>query len=114
KQQIAATEKELAIRETFIDATLQSQENERKRFAQDLHDGMGQLISSLRLMVSRLDKNATIEERLSIAERSESILNNMHTEIRSIAFNLMPQTLIQHGLVPALQEMALRLNDTGK
>lgn len=114
KQQIAATEKELAIRETFIDATIQSQENERKRFAQDLHDGMGQLISSLRLMVSQLDKNITIEEKLSIAERSESILNNMHTEIRSIAFNLMPQTLIQHGLVPALQEMALRLNETGK
>lgn len=114
KQQLAEHEKELAIRETFIDATIQSQENERKRFAQDLHDGMGQLISSLRLMVNQLDKTSSTTEKLSIAERSEDILNNMHTEIRSIAFNLMPQTLIQHGLVPALQEMALRLNQTGK
>lgn len=114
KQQLADHEKELAIRETFIDATIQSQENERKRFAQDLHDGMGQLISSLRLMVSQLDKTHSTAEKLSIAERSEDILNSMHTEIRSIAFNLMPQTLIQHGLVPALQEMALRLNQTGK
>jgi signal transduction histidine kinase len=72
------------------------------------------LISSLRLMVSQVNKNSTTEERLSIAERSENILNDMHQEIRSIAFNLMPQTLIQHGLVPALKEMAIRINDTGK
>ncbi|HET9053212.1 MAG TPA: sensor histidine kinase, partial [Cyclobacteriaceae bacterium] len=114
KQQLAENEKQLAVREAFIDATIRSQENERKRFAQDLHDGMGQLISSLRLMVNQLDKNTSIEEKLSLAERSETILNDMHTEIRSIAFNLMPQTLIQHGLLPALQEMALRLNQTGK
>lgn len=114
KQQLAENEKQLAVREAFIDATLRSQENERKRFAQDLHDGMGQLISALRLMINQLDKNTSVEEKLSIAERSETILNDMHTEIRSIAFNLMPQTLIQHGLLPALQEMALRLNQSGK
>lgn len=114
KQELAENEKKLAVREAFIDATIRSQENERKRFAQDLHDGMGQLISSLRLMVSQLDKNTSVEEKLSIAERSDTILNDMHTEIRSIAFNLMPQTLIQHGLLPALQEMALRVNQTGK
>lgn len=114
KQQLSENEKQLAVREAFIDATIRSQENERKRFAQDLHDGMGQLISSLRLMVNQLDKNTSVEDRLSIAERSETLLNDMHTEIRSIAFNLMPQTLIQHGLLPALQEMAIRLNQTGK
>lgn len=114
KQQLAEHSKQLAVREAFIDATIRSQENERKRFAQDLHDGMGQLISSLRLMVNQLDKKTPVEEKLSIAERSETILNDMHTEIRSIAFNLMPQTLIQHGLLPALQEMALRINHTGK
>ena len=114
KQQLVENEKQLAVREAFIDATIRSQENERKRFAQDLHDGMGQLISSLRLMVNQLDKNTSVEEKLSIAERSETILNDMHTEIRSIAFNLMPQTLIQHGLLPALQEMALRVNQTGR
>jgi signal transduction histidine kinase len=114
KQQLAENEKRIAVREAFIDATIRSQENERKRFAQDLHDGMGQLISSLRLMVNQLDKNTSVEEKLSIAGRSETILNNMHTEIRSIAFNLMPQTLIQNGLLPALQEMAVRINQTGK
>lgn len=114
KQQLAEHSKQLAVREASFDATIRSQENERKRFAQDLHDGMGQLISSLRLMINQLDKNTPVEQKLVIAERSEKILNDMHTEIRSIAFNLMPQTLIQHGLVPALQEMVIRINQTGK
>lgn len=114
KQQLAENSKQLAVREAFIDATIRSQENERKRFAQDLHDGMGQLITSLRLMVNKLDKNTSVEEKLSIAEQSDTLLNDMHTEIRSIAFNLMPQTLIQHGLLPALREMVIRLNQTGK
>lgn len=114
KQLMADQERELAVREAFVDATIRSQENERKRFARDLHDGMGQLISSLRLMVSQLDRSAPLERKLDIAERSENILNEMHAEIRSIAFNLMPQTLIQQGLVPALREMALRLTQTGR
>jgi signal transduction histidine kinase len=35
----------------------------------------------------------------------------MHKEVRAVAFNLMPQTLIQSGLVPALREMALRIEE---
>lgn len=114
KQELIRRENEISVREAFIDATIRSQENERKRFARDLHDGMGQLISSLRLMLSQVNKNTPMEERVSVVSRSENILNDMHTEIRSIAFNLMPQTLIQQGLVPALKEMAVRVNQSGK
>ncbi len=113
KHELAESEKELAVREAFIEATMRSQENERKRFAQDLHDGMGQLISSLRLMINQLITKTSAEDCVVVVARSETILNDMHAEIRSIAFNLMPQTLIQHGLVPALKEMIIRINAIG-
>jgi len=103
-------ENELSVREAFIQASISSQENERKRFAQDLHDGMGQLISSLKLVLNPLEKVTATEERLAVMNRAERLLNDMHREIRSIAFNLMPQTLIQYGLAPALKEMADRIN----
>ncbi|HYC85424.1 MAG TPA: sensor histidine kinase [Chryseosolibacter sp.] len=114
KQQILQKEKELYIREAQIQASIQSQEIERKRFAQDLHDGMGQLISALRLALHSIDKEASMEERVEVLARGEKILNEMHHEIRGIAFNLMPQTLVQHGLVPALKEMSDRVNGSGK
>lgn len=108
-------EKELQVKEAYIHAALESQEKERKRFAQDLHDGFGQLISALRLHFSNLQSgNVTLEKRMETVEKSEKLLHEMHTEIRNIAFNLMPATLIQFGLKAALEEFRKRLNSTGK
>lgn len=112
KQQLAEKQQELAVREAYINATIDSQEHERKRVAQDLHDGMGQLISALRIAVGQLSQGIDVKERVEVVEKSERILSDMHREVRAVAFNLMPQTLIQRGLVPALQEMALRINET--
>jgi signal transduction histidine kinase len=114
RQQLREKEQELFLREAQIHASIQSQERERKRFAQDLHDGMGQLISALRLALQGVNKNASLEQRVEVMSKGEEILNEMHHEIRSIAFNLMPQTLVQHGLVPALREMSDRVNGSGK
>jgi two-component system NarL family sensor kinase len=113
KQKLLKAENEVVVREAYIQATIQSQEAERKRFAQDLHDSMGQLISSLRLIISSIDRNSTLEEKVKLVTKSELILDEMHKEIRSVAFNLMPQTLIQEGLLPALSEMARRVSQSG-
>ncbi|MCZ8022046.1 MAG: tetratricopeptide repeat protein [Cyclobacteriaceae bacterium] len=104
-------EKQVAIREAYIDATLQSQEDERKRVSRDLHDGIGQLITELRFLLGNLEQTKPTDERIIIVEQSEKVLNDMHKEVRSVAFNLMPQTLIQNGIVPALKEMALRIEN---
>ena len=114
KQEIREKESELYVREAQIQASIQSQENERKRFARDLHDGMGQLISALRLVLHSVHRNTVLEDRVVVASKAENLLNEMHREIRSIAFNLMPQTLLHHGLVPALKEMSDRVNGAGE
>jgi signal transduction histidine kinase len=110
----ARRERELFIREAQIHATIQSQETERRRFARDLHDGMGQLISALRLAIHSIHSETPLEERVTVVTKAEKLLNDMHQEIRSIAFNLMPQTLVQNGLIPALKEMGNRMNETGR
>lgn len=114
KQELLEKETEIQLQEGSIQAALASQELERKRFAKDLHDGMGQLISSLRLLMGNIESDSTIESRVAVVSKSEKIIDEMQKEIRGIAFNLMPQTLIQHGLVPALKEMGLRITSSGK
>ena len=113
KQEGLQREYELSLREAFISASIQSQEHERKRFAQDLHDGMGQLISGLRFLLigRRQEESAAISEQMT---KVEHLLNDMHQEIRDIAFNLMPQTLIKSGLIPAIQEMGARIKGSGQ
>ena len=114
KQELLEKETEIQLQEASIQAALTSQELERKRFAKDLHDGMGQLISSLRLLMGNIESDSTLESRVAVVTKSEKIIDEMQKEIRGIAFNLMPQTLIQHGLVPALNEMGLRITSSGK
>jgi len=114
KQELLEKEKEIHIREAAIKAALSSQEEEKRRFAKDLHDGFGQLITALRLNISGLNEQKNIEEKMAVFEHSESILSEMHKEIRQIAFDMMPETLVQHGLFPALKEFAHRINISGK
>ncbi|MGY6521622.1 MAG: tetratricopeptide repeat-containing sensor histidine kinase [Mongoliitalea sp.] len=115
EQKLLIQQKELEVKEAYIHAALESQETERKRFAQDLHDGFGQLISALRLNISQLQSNSDqLETRIAVVDKSENILQEMHQEIRNIAFNLMPATLIQFGLKEGLREFAQRMNQSGK
>lgn len=114
KQEILEKEKEIHLREAAIQSAIASQENERRRFAQDLHDGFGQLISALRLHLDQLDQEKNPENKMRIFEKTEQLIEEMHKEIRNIAFNLMPTVLINQGLTAALEEFVLRLNSAGK
>ncbi len=104
--EIAFTRSELKTAQ--LKAVITSQEDERRRFAADLHDGMGQMISALRLNLS----HDPVQQ--SKVEEAVGILNEMNVEIRKIAFNLMPQVLMNSGLTEALTEFANRINRTGK
>ena len=113
QQQLAVLqEQKVRLREAQMNAVIDSQEKERKRFASDLHDGMGQLISSLQLTINSIQQNRSTETRDQLFENSEQILNDIHNEIRNIAFNLMPSVLIKEGLIPGLNELIRRINQS--
>ena len=116
KEELMIREKEIELREVQIKAAIASQEKERNRFARDLHDGFGQMISVLNLNIKSLEeeKNKTSEVRDRVFENCTRVIENMYDELRGICFDLMPQTLINQGLTTALQEFALRINETGK
>lgn len=114
QHQAIIQEQKIRLREAQINAVIESQEQERKRFATDLHDGMGQLISALQLNISSLRQQGSFEKRDQLFEASEQLLNEVHDEIRNIAFNLMPPVLVKEGLVPAVNELARKINKSGR
>ena len=89
-------------------AALAAEEAERKRIARELHDGLGQMLASVRLhMAARSGPDrafADLEEML--AESSD--------EVRFISHNLMPQALERKGLDPAVEEFCERIARTKK
>ena len=108
-------EQKIRMREAQIKAVIDSQEQERKRFATDLHDGMGQLISALQLNIQSMSQlNGDLSKRDELYANSTHLLKDVHKEIRNIAFNLMPQTLMNEGLVAAVQELIKRINSANQ
>ncbi|MFL5766190.1 MAG: tetratricopeptide repeat protein [Bacteroidia bacterium] len=95
QQRLNEQQKEQAI------AIMETQEQERKRIAEDLHDSLGHLLSTV-----KLDLQTLPEEQKHLYVNSLQLLNQASNEIRDISFDLMPQTLEEEGLVPALYELA--------
>ncbi|MTI41239.1 tetratricopeptide repeat-containing sensor histidine kinase [Fulvivirga lutimaris] len=114
KQHAVAQEQKIRLREAQMTAVVESQEKERKRFAADLHDGMGQLIAALQVNIQSLKTTNDAEKQDGLYENSRSLLKDIHTEIRNIAFNLMPQTLVKEGLISAIEELVIKINRAGK
>lgn len=102
KQELAMKEKKLQTQLT--EAVINLQEAERARFAKDLHDGMGQLLSSIRLYIGKTNHEWT--------NTVLGLLDQAHREIREIAFALLPNTLTREGLVQALVELAHRIDSS--
>lgn len=114
KQQLKLQETQLQAREAEINATISSQEKERARYARDLHDGFGQMISILNMNLKNLNDGAKPDDRQEVFDASSKVIDDMYSELKNICFDLMPQTLIKHGLESALKEFANRINHAGK
>ncbi len=112
QQELLLRAAELQLKEAQIESAIASQEQERKRFARDLHDGFGQFISVLNLNLKSLEKGA--DNREEVFENSATVLDQMYRELKTICFNLMPETLIKQGVVNGIREFSDRIRTTGK
>lgn len=88
---------------------LQSQDEERRRIARELHDTTAQNLAALRMNLSRLERApavaASTELRTSVAESLE-IINAAIAEIRTLSYRLHPPMIEESGLVPSLRWFA--------
>jgi signal transduction histidine kinase len=97
----------VAEQQRGIDAVIQAEENERKRIASDLHDGIGQQLSGLKLFFSRLKSELNVNNQKTSKDLIdfEQVLDNACTDVRSISHQMMPKTLLEKGLVESIQGM---------
>jgi signal transduction histidine kinase len=84
---------------------LMIQENERQRIATDLHDGLGQLLTLIKLGLEEcsllLKTNALVETQYSIQQQKLKV-QDAFDELRRIAMDLRPSTLDDLGIIATL------------
>lgn len=94
-------------------SVLAAQEEERKKIAQDIHDGLGAYLSSLRINLSIIKKDIP-DTSLYIAQNMTQAVNKISAEIRGIADFLVSDTLHKYGLVIAVEELVEMINSSNR
>ena len=82
-------------------AVIQAEEDERKRIAKDLHDGIVQQLGGLKLGLQKVFMDSETDE----SNKLVSILDDSAQELRELSHRMMPRSLNELGLIPALEDM---------
>src|SRR5262249_45546458 len=81
---------------------VQTQEVERRRIAQELHDETGQILTGLKLTLDVASKQVGQGEAKSTLSRAATMLETLHKHVRALSLDLRPTALDDLGLVPAI------------
>jgi two-component system, NarL family, sensor histidine kinase DegS len=89
---------------------LEGQEEERKRIAMDIHDGIGQMLTSLKFQMESINLNDREQANQKIQEAGQ-LIREVIREVRKVTFNLKPTVLGDFGLKAGLK---LFIQEIGK
>ena len=93
-------------------AVLQGEETERSRLARDLHDGLGGLLSGIKLTLSSMKGNVVLSsESVTLFDKALATLDSSIRELRRVAHNMMPEALMKFGLKDALGDFCHSLDN---
>jgi len=113
-QQQRITELETEKQLTATEAILKGEEQERSRLAKDLHDGLGGMLSGIKYSLSNMKENLIMTPvNAQSFEHSINMLDNSINEMRRVAHNLMPESLLKFGLDDALKDFCNEINQNG-
>jgi signal transduction histidine kinase len=95
-----------------INAIINTEENEKKRFAKDLHDGLGPLLSTVKMSLSALTDKIKDPHGLEILKNTNHVVNEAISTIKEVSNNLSPHVLTNFGLQSAINAFTNKINQT--
>ena len=101
---------QIEAKEAFFTAVFDGQEKERRRISQDLHDGLGQHLSGMKLSMYGLKSQIKNDYFNRITDLADQAIK----EYRAVTHDLAPPALSNSGLKEALRDMCASLNRNNK
>jgi two-component system NarL family sensor kinase len=92
-----------------------AEENERKRIASDLHDGLGQMLTAARFNlngISGIMESLPPAEK-TVFEKTVKLLDESCLEVRTVSHSIMPNSLINSGLGNAIKDFIEKIKNSG-
>lgn len=93
-------------------AVIRTEEQERQRFAKELHDGLGPLLSVIKMLVSGMEGNPQPEVNDKIRQTLCQAVDEAIAGVRDISANISPHILNHFGLKDAVEAFIKRLRQS--
>jgi len=97
----------IRLQKERIEAEILMQEQERKRVANDLHDSLGPLLSTVKLYLHSIA--VSNQEDKELLGKASNYIDETITSLREISYNLLPSGLSRKGLAETLKEYIHRI-----
>lgn len=111
RQKIKLQKEILHQQDLATKAVMNAEDNERKRMAIHLHDGVGQMLSATNLNLQVLEEYQDDPEGFEmVINKTRNILTDAMTEVRTLSHQIMPNMLIKNSLSNALKELIDKSN----
>jgi len=96
-----------------LNAVIITEENEKRRFANDLHDGLGPILSTVKMSLSSLNERISDPAGTVILNNTHHLVNEAINSIKDISNNMSPHVLSNFGLASAISTFISKINQTG-
>ncbi len=96
-QLVQIKEQEISLMKEKTAALLEGQEKERGRISREIHDGIGQMLTAVKLVLNSIKGQDELKIEL------KKMVDDTISEARRISFNLMPSVLLNFGLIPSVK-----------
>jgi PAS domain S-box-containing protein len=107
------TEKRQSQR-NMVKAIILTEEKERAHFSKELHDGLGPLLSAIKLYLQWSERSKSDESRDEIIHKAEEILEEALKAVKEISNKLSPHLLTNYGLRSAIQSFVNKLEESSE
>ncbi len=93
-------------------AILRTEENQKQQFSKELHDGLGPLLSSVKMAISGVLNMKKSENSLKILVNAEHLIDESIETVKEISNNLSPHILDNFGLLRAVKSFINKLQNS--
>jgi PAS domain S-box-containing protein len=105
------TEKKI-LEQQILNSVIETEEKERLHISQELHDGIGPLLSASKMYIQWLARQEKDEKRNTIINDIEKLLDESMDTIREMSFKLSPHILQNFGLHEAINALAEKIQES--
>jgi two-component system NarL family sensor kinase len=104
---------QVSQQQQLANAVLDAQEAERRRIAESLYNGLGQLLYAIKLHLEAVVVPTELSSLAKAKSKTEQLLTTAITQVRSISHQLVPIVLSDFGLAAALRDLCQTLRLAG-